>query len=200
MPAYEVFIWTPDYSYTEDIEFATELTSFESGVEQRRRRRIAGLRTFNLTYKLLDLNEVDEIWDFFIARSGRFGAFLYRNYPNDYRIAQETPSGVVDGTNNTFALVKTYIINTGDGVFSPVAVDPLVYVNGVLKTELVHYTINYSTGVITFTAGNIPGIGDLVRVTYEFYYKVRFSEDKFSRELFEHILYQTGLKIKQLLI
>ena len=42
-----------------------------------------------------------------------------------------------------------------------------VYVDGVLKTVTTHYTVNLTTGVVTFTAGNYPSTGlDNVEIYY----------------------------------
>ena len=41
----------------------------------------------------------------------------------------------------------------------PVAGTVEISVAGVLKTETTHYTVDYSTGVVTFTGGNIPAAG-----------------------------------------
>lgn len=76
-----------------------------------------------------------------------------------------------DGTA-TYQLPET-LINSVD----------YVYVNGVLKTVTTHYTVNLTTGVVTFTAGNLPATGlDNVDIFWtkgtgnrELVYKNRFS-------------------------
>jgi len=193
----EVYTWTPDYVYSESIAFSTQITGFASGVEQRRRIRSRGLRTFQLKYNLLDQSEINEIWDFFIARYGQFEAFKFRNYPNEYQNTLEAV-GTGDSTNDSFYLDKSYIVDPTITTLSPIAIAPKIYVNGVLKIELTHYTLDYEVGKITFTGGNEPGSGLPITATYEFYYKVRFSSDTMNRELFEVMLYRTGLNLKEL--
>jgi uncharacterized protein (TIGR02217 family) len=52
-----------------------------------------------------------------------------------------------------------------------------IKVAGVTKTETTHYTIDYSTGLVTFTSGNIPAAAQAVTATFEFDVPVRFAED-----------------------
>lgn len=53
-----------------------------------------------------------------------------------------------NGTSAAFTLAEN-AINSVDAV----------YVGGVLKTVTTHYTVNLTTGIVTFTAGNIPATG-----------------------------------------
>jgi uncharacterized protein (TIGR02217 family) len=196
MAGLPVYYWNPDYSMVESIEFNTEITMFESGVEQRRKRRANGLRTFSLTYDLLDQSEMDDLWDFFIARAGRFDAFLYRDFLNDYLIEKEVPTGTQDGLNTDFSLSKKFIVEPSDATFDPVATPVTIYKNGVLLVEGPDFTVSYGTGEITFAVG--PQATDNIVATYEFYYLVRFLEDKMSKDLFEYIVYRTGVKLREL--
>lgn len=196
MPSYPVFEWTPDYSMVESVEFHTEITFFESGVEQRRKRRERGLRIFKLNFDLLDQSEMDEIWDFFIDLGGPYGPFLYRDFLNDYLVEREEPTGVKNGVNTTFYLSKKLIVRSSDCNFSPVARSPEVYKNGILLVESVDYTLDYSTGELELAVG--PLVSDKVTVTYEFYYLVRFMEDILSKDLFEYIVYRSGINLKEI--
>lgn len=84
--------------------------------------------------------------------TGTTGTMIYPNY-----IVRETPTGLVNGTNNVFTLANV-----------PLAGSENVYVNGILQTEgsSADYTINTATKVITFVSGSIPNTGDIVRVSY----------------------------------
>ena len=68
-------------------------------------------------------------------------------------------------------------LGDGDGAqteFGPPTFIPIkagsytVKVNDVTKTEGTDYTINTATGIVTFTAGNIPGVGEPVTMEYTF--------------------------------
>jgi len=52
-----------------------------------------------------------------------------------------------------------------------------IYVDGTEKTEGTHYTIDYTTGVVTFTGGNIPTTNAKVQWAGQFYVPVRFDTD-----------------------
>ena len=52
-----------------------------------------------------------------------------------------------------------------------------ISVAGVPKTETTHYTVDYATGMVTFTPGNIPAAAQAVTATFEFDVPVRFAED-----------------------
>jgi len=68
----------------------------------------------------------------------------------------ETPSGAVDGVNDTFTLAET-----------PNPAASLMFsVNGILWYRNVHYTLTGDT--ITADAGNIPQTGDLLRAWYRY--------------------------------
>lgn len=97
--------------------------------------------------------------------------------------ADQTDVG--DGTEKDFLCLKDYSSGStathrryitkpqdGTGDFAiKVALD------GVLKTEGVDYTVNYSTGVISFTVA--PGIGVVPTAGFAFYVPVAFVSDDF---------------------
>ncbi len=64
--------------------------------------------------------------------------------------------GTGDGSTVAFSLDFTYVTN---GTLT-------VKVNGVAQTEGVDYTVNYTTGVVTFTAA--PTNGHAILATYRF--------------------------------
>lgn len=72
------------------------------------------------------------------------------------RIFNETPSGTIDGVNNTF---------TTDAVPNPVSCC-LLYLNGMLLEEGSGKDYVVSGNTITFQAGAIPQTGDKLLVTY----------------------------------
>lgn len=68
----------------------------------------------------------------------------------------ETPSGTIDGANTTFTLANAP---------SPAASLHL-YLNGVLQLAGTHFTLSGAT--ITFLAGFIPQVGDVLRASYRY--------------------------------
>lgn len=67
--------------------------------------------------------------------------------------------GTGDGTNDVFSLANGNLI-TG----SPC----VVKVAGTTKTETTHYSLDRTTGTITFTPGNIPTAGQAVTASYHY--------------------------------
>lgn len=65
-----------------------------------------------------------------------------------------TPTGVIDGTNDTFTLPS----NPLDGSL-------MLFVTGVLQLEGTDF--NVASNVITFTGGSIPTGGAWIRATYD---------------------------------
>jgi len=190
----EVYTWRPDYSYIEDIEFATEITKFRGTVEQRRARRSVGIRTFSLNYKLLDQSEIDEIWAFYIARNGIFEAFLYRNYPNDYQITNETLGYSPGDSTNVDFYFNYYPVQPSVVTLNPPAVAPKIYVATVLQTS--GYTIDTDNRKVTFSSAPTGAI----TADYEYYRRVRFVQPYITRELFSYDSYNMGIKLKELVL
>ena len=70
-------------------------------------------------------------------------------------VFNETPSGIIDGINNTFVLAFTP--STPDKV--------MVFLNGLLRKQAADFILSGST--IIFNSGSIPSLEDNLLVTYE---------------------------------
>lgn len=70
------FTWKANRAYQDGIVFNTLITEFESGKEQRRSKGLPR-RTFMLEFEKSTTtnNDAEEIWNFFVARKGRFEPF-----------------------------------------------------------------------------------------------------------------------------
>jgi uncharacterized protein (TIGR02217 family) len=120
---------------------------------------------------------------------GKEHSFPFR-YPHDYKSCLPGPDhipaqndvllGTGNGSNLVFPVRKAFVFGAytyyHDGILAK-ASTLLVEVNGVLKTSGVHYNYDATTGIITFTGGNAPGNGLLVKAGFEFYFKVRYDMD-----------------------
>lgn len=71
-------------------------------------------------------------------------------------VVGETPSGTVDGTNDTFTLANT-----------PTSGTVRLYVNGVRMNAGVGNDYTISTNTITFLSGAIPQTGDVILADYQ---------------------------------
>lgn len=97
------------------------------------------------------------------------------------QVCQNTVTGLFtgDGSTATFQMYITRTLGSITGrkkvmhprqlnAFAGVTPAPVVRSNGVTKVETTDYTINYSTGIITFGAGDIPGNGHVVDATFHY--------------------------------
>lgn len=159
-----------------------------SGSPVRRSRRSQSYREFNINFAARNLNDVHDIIAHYEVMGGSEHSFPVRD-KFDYKSCKPTQTvavtdaaiGTGDGVTAAFQLKKQYKRTLLDGS-TVIAVDRtikviktgtlLVAVAGVLKTETTHYTVNYDTGIITFTGGNIPTGGQAITAGFEFYVKV----------------------------
>lgn len=167
-----------------------------TGYEQRRSRRSRRLRRFNLVKNIRTSNDVYDLLSFFEVMNGPQHSFAMQNLldwksckPEDTISALDATIGTGDGTNLAFQLKKQFKVTKLDAsviaidrtVYLPVQGTVLIAVDGVTKTETTHYTINYSTGAVTFTGGNAPANLKLVTAGFHFNEKVRFDTNDLSQ-------------------
>lgn len=138
---------------------------------------------YGLTREGFGSDSFNDIRDFFYARRGRGYGFRFKDW-SDYTITNGL-IGTGDGSDATWQVVKVY----ADGVrpfsrkITRLVSGIEVRVNGALKTLTTDYTVNLNTGVITFGGGDIPAMGEEIRVTCEFDVPVRFEKDDMEMEV-----------------
>ena len=94
--------------------------------------------------------------------------------------------GIGDGIKRDFQIIKSYIDDGSyqyDRVITKIesGSDLPVTVAGEPKVKGTHYTLDNSTGVVSFIGANIPAVGQAVVVPYaKFYVHVRFDIDHFD--------------------
>lgn len=180
---------------------SVDIVRSASGAEQRRSKRSFPLMRFNLAKNIRTVNDIYDVLSLFNVMNGPLHSFAIKDILDFKSCAPATDAaftdaaiGTGDGVTAAFQLKKQYKVTLVDGV-TVIAVDRTIYlpvqgkllvgVAGTLKTETTHYTVNYSTGVITFTGGNIPTAGQAVTAGFEFNTKVRFDTNDLSRTI-EH--------------
>ena len=162
----------------------TDVARTPAGYEKRVGRRSDALRKCVAPLNIRTLNQLHELLAHFNVMQGPYYSFPFLDRLDNRSCAPETTPAVTDS-----------LLGTGDGVTAafqcrkgytsgaythyrtillPKQTTLLVSVAGVLKTETTHYTVNYETGVITFTGGNIPSAAQEVKAGFEFYCKVRY--------------------------
>ena len=150
-------------------ERRTDIVTLASGFEERNARWADSRRTYDAGYGIKSLNDLFAIIDFFEERRGRLYGFRWKDYsdwkscpPENSPASSDQTLGIGDGVRVGFQLIKTY-----GGVWAPyvreitkpVAGTVLVEVGGLLRIEGVHYTVDYTSGLITFAVAPAPGAG-----------------------------------------
>ncbi len=169
-------------------ERRTDIVVLGSGVEERNARWANSRRSYNAGYGVKSLDDLHAIIAFFEERRGRLHGFRWRDAadckscpPEAAPTALDQPIGTGDGASAAFQLAKRYgsAFNPWTReITKPVAGSVLIAVAGITQTAGTVYTIDTTTGIVTFLAGHIPGPGAAITAGFEFDVPVRFDADK----------------------
>ncbi len=168
-------------------ERRTEIVVLGSGHEERNTRWAQSRRRYDAGYGVRSLDDIHEVVRFFEARRGRLHGFRWKDHA-DFRSASPASAplssdqviGTGDGTTASFQLVKSYVSGANPYVRTiekPVSGSIKVAVDGVEAVEGTAFTLDDTTGIITFVAGQEPANGAQVSAGYEFDVPVRFDTD-----------------------
>ena len=176
---------TPEFGLEESINFQTLITPMKTGKERRRAKWAYGLRSYKLNLYVYTKSAMDALWAFFVARKGIHDPFLVK-IPTEYQVTTEA-IGTGDGSATTFMLDEFPIDETA-GTFT-------MYADGVEVDASLdnNFTGEYST--VTFDSA--PAADAVLTGDYEFFFYVRFTVDKFSRELIAYQLLNSGLEMSE---
>ena len=171
-------------------ERRTEIVTTASGHEERNTRWASSKRRFNAGFGVKSLNDIHEVVAFFEERRGRLYAFRWKDHadfkscvPQDVIAATDQIIGVGDGVTAAFQLVKRYGSGLRDHlrvITKPVAGSVVIAVNG---APTANFTLDPTTGLVTFLGGSIPGAGEQVTAGFAFDVPVRFDTDQLSINL-----------------
>lgn len=183
----EVLTFTPEFGLKEDQEFSTLIFQADSGKEKRRSKWSKPIRTLDCWLENEDEDAVNLIWEFFKARKGKYGTFWVK-FPTSFKVAAEAV-GTGNGSQTVFNLD-----------YFPVDITSIkVYLNGLLQVSGYTISNDLTNEVAKITFSVPPGMGVAVTADYEYYLQVRFDDDKLSRELVQYRLYNTTIKLKEVL-
>jgi uncharacterized protein (TIGR02217 family) len=162
------------YGATGGPEFATTVVVTGSGHEQRNVNWAEARGRWDVASGLKNQAQLDELIAFFRARKGKAYGFRFKDW-TDYKASGQL-LGTGDGANKTFQLVKRY--SSGSVVeirtlAKPVAGTVRVYKNAI--EQLSGWSVNVTTGVVTFTAA--PAAGVEITADFEFDVPARFDVD-----------------------
>lgn len=169
--------------------YLTDITVGRNGQEVRNAVWQDPLYSYNAAFAVKRYADIATLVNFFHNCKGREQSFLVKDYA-DFEIARQS-IGTGDGADATWQIYKTYT-QSGIGSYQRTITKPKanslsVWVNNVLQTPTTHYTYSTSTGVITFTGGNIPANGHSIEVACtEFYVPCRFDTDELPVEMLSY--------------
>jgi len=168
------------YGSTGGPEWNTEVVMLGSGVERRNQNWGRPRERWNVAYGVNTDALLATLRDFFYARRGRAYGFRFKNH-KDYTI--EPGEGVcteVDGPgDNDWQIYKQYEVGAQEysrKIVKPVDGSEQVWDDSVL-VDPADYTLDDTTGIITFDPGSVPASGSVVTVTCQFHVPMRFDTD-----------------------
>jgi len=178
-------------------ERRTEIVTLNSGFEERNSPWAHSRRRYDAGLSMRSLDDMDVVIAFYEARCGRLYGFRWKDW-TDYKSClpslepnfSDQEIGVGDGVTDTFQLFKTY--RSGDenyrrDIRKPVVNTVVIGVDSAALIEGTHYTVNLTTGVVTF--GVAPNEGAFVTAGYEFDVPVRFDMDRLEMS---HASFEAG--------
>lgn len=168
--------------------YRTNVITLKSGYEKRNVDWAQARYTFQVTYGVKTMDQLETLISFFHVAQGMANGFRYKDW-SDYRsgsvlasaTATDQTLGTGDGTTTTFQLIKKYTQgNTSRTrtISKPVDGTVLIAVAGSTTTN---FTVNVSTGVVTMTSA--PAAGASVTAGFEFDVPCRFDTDELSTSL-----------------
>jgi uncharacterized protein (TIGR02217 family) len=169
----------------------TDIVALGSGREERNARWAHSRRRYDAGYGVKTLEALSEVVAFFEERRGMLYGFRWRDRLDHSSGAGEVTAadqviGTGDGTTAAFQLVKTYGSIHAPyqrPIVKPVAGSVRVAVDGIEKTEDTDFSVDATTGVVTFLAGHIPATGKAVTAGFLFDVPVRFDTDYLEVDL-----------------
>lgn len=192
----EVFAFTLDTPFDEDVRFYTVVSESENGKEQRYQKWLSPKRTFTIQLNSRQITETNNIWRFYTRRKGSFDTFLFIN-PNENPVTAETV-GSGDGVKTVFYLGQAVDFGSGDLIVVPASEAITRSIKGTGDyLPFSTYSIDDTTGAVTPNS-TLPS-GDVLRANYNFYYRCRFADDTLTREAFTGELWNFGIKLQQVI-
>lgn len=171
--------------------FQTSILTSTTGAEQRVARREQVLHTGDVGTGIQDPEQLLELKAFHLARRGALYGFRFKD-PLDHLSTDADPCdpatvvsdtdvtlGAGDGTTTQFQLIKTYssLGNTYTRTITKPIDGTVVIAVGGVSQGASDFSVDYSTGMVTFDSGSIPASGQDVTAGFEFHTPVRFDAD-----------------------
>lgn len=167
-------------------ERRTEVVQLSNGFEERNTPWSQSRRRYDAGVSLRSLDDIGALIAFFEARQGQLNAFRWKDWA-DYKScpASATPAyddqliGIGDGARTEYQLIKTYasgMQTEARAIRKPVAGTVRVGLQGDEMQEGLHYNVDTTTGIVTFTSP--PAVDERVTAGFEFDVPARFDIDR----------------------
>lgn len=165
-------------------KFKTTLIALDSGFELRSANWLQTRGEWDIGYSARsDILTLREVRDFFFCRVGRAHSFRFKDW-SDYLIGDpdtdtDQTIGTGDGSTTAFQLNKRYVstpIQFTRTIFKPVEGTVRVFLTSV--EQFSGFSVNFTTGVITFTSPVTDTVP--VGVICEYDVEVRFNIDQLN--------------------
>lgn len=170
----------------------TDIVSLSNGRESRNSRWRDARRHYDAGSGIKSVADLYAVLEFFEARGGQLHGFRFRDpvdhqscRPGETVTAMDQSIGTGDGVRASFQLSKTYGDAAGSSlreIAKPVEGTTVVSVSGVTMATG-DFSVDTTTGIVTFVAGKIPAAGATVRAGFAFDVPVRFDTDRIAVDL-----------------
>lgn len=156
--------------------FNTTVIELASGHEQRNINWKEQRATYDASHGVKTREQMEELQDFFYARRGKAYGFRFKDWM-DYQLFDQV-IGTGDGLKKTFQIIKRYEPETAFFFDRPIRkpVNGSVILSRAGVVISTGFTIDYSTGIVTFSAAPANG-AEIKIVEAEFHVPVRFDID-----------------------
>jgi len=169
-------------------ERRTDIVVLGSGFEDRNSRWADSRRRYDAGYGIKTLDELHTVLAFYEERRGALYGFRWKDlldWKSGPPLVDVTNAdqniGTGDGVTAGFQLVKQYGESYAPWtreIKKPVAGTVQVAVDGAAQNDGVDYTVEATSGLVTFVPGNIPVPGAAITAGFEFDVPVRFDADR----------------------
>lgn len=167
-------------------ERRTEVVTLTNGFEERNTPWAHSRRRYDAGVGMRSLDDIETLIAFFEARRGQLYGFRWKDW-SDYKSCPPSKDpayldqhlGEGDGTRRVFGVTKRYESGAESyarPISKPVAGSVKVGLGGDPKIETVDYTVDVTTGEVTFV--NPPPLGAAVTAGFAFDVPVRFDTDR----------------------
>lgn len=191
------------YGSSSGPRYSTAVERLGSGFERRNRNWARAVYEFDAAPSITQQDALNTLVAFFHGCGGRATGFLFKDRSDFTSAANNVGAtsatnqaiGTGDGVTANFQLIKTYsngVSSSTRKISRPVSGTVKIAVAAVVKTITTHFTVDTTTGIITFTAGNIPTAGQAVTAGFEFRIPARFDTDFLETAIQTYTIYHTA--------